>query len=84
LIIVKEKFAHNEFGKIYTVISIPDMERVKEVEFMMAALFLLFLISQFLIFRGKKRPAIVLALVTLVLCLFMYIHHITLSIPIRL
>jgi len=51
---------------------------------MMAALFLLFLICLFLIFKGKKRPAIVLTLVTLVLCLFMFIHHITLSIPIRL
>jgi hypothetical protein len=51
---------------------------------MMAALFLLFLICQFLLFRGQQRPAIVLTLVTLVLCLFMYIHHITLSIPIRL
>jgi fatty acid desaturase len=51
---------------------------------MMAGLFLLFFICMVLIFKQKRNEAIILTLVTLVLCLMMFMHHATDIIPIRL
>lgn len=44
---------------------------------MMAALFFLFVIDMLLIWKGLRVPAIVLGLVTLLLCLAMFSYHAT-------
>lgn len=51
---------------------------------MMAVLFLLFAIALFLIARAKKQAAFWVILVNLVLMLFMFIHHVTIHLDIRL
>lgn len=50
----------------------------------MAFLFLLFAVVMILIFKGRRKEAITFTLLNLVLCLLMFWHHITLTIPIRL
>ncbi len=50
---------------------------------MMAGLFLLYFFCMVLILKGKQKAAITLTVVTLVLSLGMFIHHITDVIPIR-
>ncbi len=51
---------------------------------MMAALFLLFGICLFLIITKERKPALYLALVNLVLCFLMLLHHATSILEIRL
>ncbi|MCX6989866.1 MAG: DUF5993 family protein [Chlamydiae bacterium] len=51
---------------------------------MMALLFLLFTIVILLIIKGKRKESVLLTFVTLILSLFMYWHHITLSLNILL
>ncbi len=52
--------------------------------FMMAGLFLLFFVSMLLIFKKMHGWAITIALITLLLCICMFMHHVTDIIPIRL
>lgn len=51
---------------------------------MMVGLFVLFLIVQFFIFFEKWTHAVVLAVITLALSLALFIHHITVALPLRL
>lgn len=44
---------------------------------MMALLFLLFTVSMLLCWYGKKKPAVVLFLITIALCAFWFKHHAT-------
>ncbi len=50
----------------------------------MAILFLLYLVSLGFIFLEKKKPAIFVAVITVVLCLAMLMHHATDVLHIRL
>lgn len=51
---------------------------------MMAALFLLFAIAMILIGYHRQKEALILSLVTLLLTLAMFWHHISLILDIRL
>lgn len=51
---------------------------------MMALLFLIFTICFYLIVVNKRKQALILATINIVLCIFMLIHHITLTLGIRL
>lgn len=51
---------------------------------MMAGLFLLLSISIFLILRGYRKTGVVWTLITLILCICMFIYHITDSLNICL
>jgi hypothetical protein len=51
---------------------------------MMAALFLLFVITMILIWTNRQREALILSLVTLLLTLAVFWHHITTILDIRL
>lgn len=44
---------------------------------MMALLFFLFLVVMYLIFVQKKETAFILSIITLILCVGMFLHHAT-------
>jgi hypothetical protein len=50
----------------------------------MAGLFFLYLIVALLIFFNKRKIAIILGLLTMLLCLLMFLHHLTIKLPINL
>jgi hypothetical protein len=50
----------------------------------MAFLFILYALVIYFAITGQKKRAFILACVNLVLCLLVFIHHITLTLPIRL
>lgn len=51
---------------------------------MMAGLYFLYLISMILVIVKKRKLAIALTMVTLLLCIFMLIHHATDTLQIRI
>jgi hypothetical protein len=51
---------------------------------MMAGLFFIFVVNMLLVWRGLRKPAIILAIVNLLLCLAMLWHHVTTKIDIML
>lgn len=50
----------------------------------MVSLFLLFAVVMLLAWFGKKKPAVILFLITIALCAFWFKHHITDKINIEL
>lgn len=51
---------------------------------MMAGLFLIFFIVQVLIIMGKNKHAFMLAILNVILCIGMFLHHATDILKIRL
>lgn len=51
---------------------------------MMVSLFLLFFISLVLILFGMRKTALVLSVITLILCVCMFLQHATTKLPIHL
>jgi hypothetical protein len=52
--------------------------------FMMAALFLLYLVSLVLIFCSKRKAAMIVVIINIALCMLMLLHHATDVLNIRL
>ena len=48
---------------------------------MMMSLFLIFAVVMLLAWFGKKKPAVVLFLINIVLCIFWFKHHVTDPLP---
>lgn len=51
---------------------------------MMAALFLLYGIAIYLSLKRQKKAAFTFTIITLILCILMFMHHATDKIPVRL
>ncbi len=51
---------------------------------MMVGLFFLFLVTQLFAFFGRRTYAITLGLITILLCIAMFIHHATSTLNINL